>query len=131
VKGSDGFAPLTVVRIRDTVRIDRPLSEKVEWTNADFGHLFLLWIAGEYPACRNAWVNVNDIEDEFYVRFIEAAGYRNLQLGALLRGLGEVTAKRERSCTDFTGKRRSVTEYKVPKAASNVVDLAAAERKRA
>ena len=54
-------------------------------------------MACEYPACRKGWVNVNDIEDEIYVRFIEAAGCHNLDLGALLRGLGQVTEKRDRS----------------------------------
>ena len=114
MKASGDFAPLTVVRIGDTVRIDRPLGARFEWTNADFARLFLLWLAGEYPACRNAWISVHDIEDEFSIRFIEAAECHSLQLGALLRGLGKVTLKRERTYTDWTGKRCSMTEYKNP-----------------
>jgi hypothetical protein len=128
----DGFPPLTVIKIGDTVRIDRPLAERVEWTNEDFARVFLWWLATEYPACRNGgWVSVPDIDDEFFVRFQEAAGCHYLEYGALYQGLGKVTQKRERQYKDCFGKRCSMTEYKVPRAASNVVDLVAAEPKRA
>jgi hypothetical protein len=128
----DGFPPLIVVRIGDTVRINRPPDRKFEWSNEDFACLFLRWLATEYPACRNGgWVSVPDIDDEFFVRFQEAAGCHYLEYGALYQGLGKVTQKRERQYKDCAGKRCSMTEYKVPRAASNVVDLAAAERKRA
>ena len=103
----------------------------IEWTNADFAGLFLRWIAQEYPACRNGWVSVFDIETEFFPRFQEAAGCHYLECGALYRGLGAVTQKRDRRYTEYSGKRHSMTEYKVARAAATVVDLAAAERKRA
>jgi hypothetical protein len=123
---------LTVVKIGDTVRIDRPPDEKDEWSNEDFARLFLQWLATEYPACRDGgWVSVPDIDDEFFLRFREAAGCPYLECGALYQGLSKVTQKRERTYKDGTGKRCSMTEYKVPKAAAAVVDLAAAKRGRA
>ena len=70
---------MTVSRIGDTVRIDRPPGEMVEWTNVDFAGLFLRWVARKYPACRNGWVSVFDIETEFFPRFQEAAGCRYLE----------------------------------------------------
>ena len=127
---SDDFPPLSFVRIGDTVRIARPPDERLEWTNQDFAHLFLWWLATE-PVFRNAWVSVHDIETELFPRFQDDASCLNLEVGALFRGLGKVTQKRDRTYTDWTGKRCSMTEYKVPKVASYVVDLAAAERKRA
>src|SRR5262245_27962417 len=79
--GSDGFPPLSVVRIGNTVRIDRSLDEKVEWSNEDFACWFLLWLATEFPACQNCgWVSVPDIDDEFFVRFQEDAGCPYLEL---------------------------------------------------
>jgi hypothetical protein len=131
VKNSDDLPPLTICRIGDTVRIDRPPDEKIEWTNQDFARLFLLWLATEYPSTQNGWVSVLDIETEFFDRFQEADGCHYLACGALYRGLGKVTKKRERTYTDYNGKRCSMTEYKVPKAASNVVDITTPERKRA
>jgi len=102
----------------------------IEWTNLDFADLFLQWIAREYPACGNGWVSVLDIETEFFPRFQEAARCHHLGSGALYRGLSAVTEKRERRFTEFSGRRCSMTEYKVPKSASAVIDLAA-ERRRA
>jgi hypothetical protein len=75
----------------------------------------------------SAW----DIEEEFFPRFQEAAECFYLECGALYRGLGKVAKKRDRTYTNRVGKRCSMTEYKVPKAASSVVEIAEAERKRA
>jgi hypothetical protein len=104
----------------------------MEWTPADFAGCFLWWLSTTYPDCAGYNISLADIEDEFFPRFQAAAGCHNLQLGTLLRGLGEITKKGERRYTDCTGKRCSMTEYCVPKAASpNVVERAAAERKLA
>jgi hypothetical protein len=119
---SDDFPPLTVSRIGDTVRVVRPPDEMVEWTNQDFAQLFLRWLATE-PACRNGWVSVLDIETEFFPRFQADAGCHHLGVGALYRGLGKVTKKRERTYTEYSGKRCSMTEYKVTAPAA-VVQLA-------
>ena len=126
---ADSFPPLSFVRIRDTVRIARPPEERLEWTNQDFARLFLWWLATE-PAFGNAWVSVHDIETELFPRFQADSGCHYLEVGALYRGLGKVTQKRERTYTEYSGKRCSMTEYKVPKSASAVVDLAT-ERRRA
>ena len=128
MKASDSLPRLTVYRIGDTVRIDRPPDEMVEWTNESFASLFILWLATEYPTTRNGWVCAFDIETEFFDRFQEAAGCSYLECGALYRGLGKVTKKRERTYTQHDGKRCSMTEYKIAIPAS-VVKLA--ERKRA
>jgi hypothetical protein len=94
--------------------------------------LFLQWLAGTYPACHNGgWVSVPDIDDEFFVRFQEAAECHALERGALFQGLGKVTQKRERAYKNGAGMRCSMTEYKVSKTAATVVDIAAAKRERA
>jgi hypothetical protein len=72
-------------------------------------------------------VSALDIETEFSQVPVDT-GCNFLEAGALLRGLGEVTQKREHRYADCTGKRRSLTEYRVPKVASN---MAAMERKSA
>jgi hypothetical protein len=86
----------------------------IEWTNPNFARRFLLWLATEYPDCRNGWVSVLDIETEFFPRFQVAAGCHYLACGALFRGLGKVTQKREHTYTEFSGRRCSMTEYRVP-----------------
>jgi hypothetical protein len=126
----DSFPPLNFIRIGDTVRVARPPEERLEWTNQDFARLFLWWLATE-PTCRNGWVSVPDIDDDFFARFQADAGCHCLGVGALYRGLGAVTQKRERNYTDFTGKRCSMTEYLVPDPTASVVELEAAERRRA
>jgi hypothetical protein len=115
---SDDFPPLNVVRIGDTVQIGRSADEKVEWSNQDFAGLFLRWLTTEYPSSRNGWVAAIDIETEFFSRFQEATGCHYLECGALYQGLGKVTEKRERTYKDGTGKRCSLTEYKVRREAS-------------
>lgn len=95
----------------------------VEWTNADFAHLFLHWLAREYPAYRNGWVSAFDIETEFFERFQEAAHCYYLECGALYRGLGAVTKKRDRRFTEYSGRRCSMTEYLVPDPAASTKGL--------
>jgi hypothetical protein len=122
--------PLDVVKIGDTVRVDRPIDEAVEWNNAMFARLFLEWLVGEPIFC-GAWVSAYDIDTELLPRFQLAADCPHLEAGALRRGLAEVTAKRERATTDRSGKRISMTEYLIPKPAAEVVEFEAAKRQRA
>jgi hypothetical protein len=104
---------------------------KLEWTPEDFARCFLWWLATEFPDCAGCNIRLSDIDDEFFPRFQAATGCHNLQLGALLRGLGGITKKSERRYMDYTGKRCSMTEYLVPKPVAAVVELAAAKRERA
>jgi hypothetical protein len=123
---------LTIVTDGRSARVLREYDDgTVEWTPADFARCFLWWLATEYTNCAGRNVSIADIEDEFFPRFQTAAGCQSLQLGTLLRGLGEVTKKGERRYTDHTGKRCSMTEYRVPKLAAKVVDLDAVRRARA
>jgi hypothetical protein len=105
--------------------------ENIHWTNEDFARVFLRWLVAEYPNTQNSWVNVPDLTEEFFDRFRSASGCTHLEDGALFRGLSKATEKREQTYTNAVGKRYSLIEYKVPKAAASVVKLAGAERKRA
>jgi hypothetical protein len=114
--------------------VQRAPGHNIHWTNRDFALEFLYWLVNEYPDCRNGWVNVPDLEDEFFDRFREAAGCPNLEDGALLRGLTEVLGrkgKREQSYRNAAGERYWLTEYKVPESAAAVIELAAHAQKRA
>jgi hypothetical protein len=129
VNGSDGFHPLTIVKNGCSARVKREGGEYLDWTPQDFACMFLLWVADEYPDCVGRNISLPDVETEFFPRFQAATGCHNLQVGTLQRGLREV--KETAYYTDRTGKRCSVTVYWVPDPAAAVVDLAAAERKRA
>jgi hypothetical protein len=74
-------------------------------------------------------VNLPDLETEFFDRFRDAAGCTALEDGALIRGLGKVTTKREKTYRSGAGERYTLTEYKVPPP-NTVVDMAAAKAKR-
>jgi hypothetical protein len=131
-EAADEFPPLKVVIVGDTAQVDRSPLEKDEWTSEDFARLFILWLTHEVPETRGKWVSALDIETEYFERFQVAAECYYLEVGSLLRGLGRhlgKAGKRDRTYTDATGKRREKAEYKIPKVAANVIDLA--ERKRA
>lgn len=127
-EGSDEFPPLVIVTRGRAARVKR--DDQEEYTPADFARIFLQWIATEYPPCSGRNVNVPDIEEGFLPRFKAAIDCPYLQLGTLLRGLGEVTEKGEERYTDWTGRRRSTTTYDVPRPPAAVVNLSV-ERKRA
>jgi hypothetical protein len=84
-----------------------------EWSNDDFATLFLRWLSKSYPKTRGKWVCVPDIEKHLLERFRAATGCIHLQLGALERGLGAITEKREMAYLDATGRRCTMTEYLV------------------
>ena len=86
-------------------------AKKLEWSNEDFASCFLHWLVTEFPATRGGRISLHDIEKDFFPRFKAAAGCRNLRLGALLRGLGNVTTKTEVPYIDATGRRRTLIEY--------------------
>lgn len=132
--GSDGFPPLTVVRTGQSVWIKKAPGYNIHWTNRDFALEFLYWLVTEYPECRDGWVNVPDLEQDFFERFRDAAGCTHVEDGALFRGLTEVLGrkgKRDQPYRNALGERYWMVEYKVPASAAAVVELAAVGRKRA
>jgi len=54
----------------------------------------------------------------------------DLLFGALTRGLGKVTEKREKGWTDHTGRRRTTTEYFIATITFLIPAVAEAEHKR-
>lgn len=100
--------PLTTTRIGDSVRV---VNGKTDWSQEDFAEVFLSWLVMTDPNYRNGWVWVPDIRKHLFKRFRAEAGCKHLKFGALVRGLGGVTQKREVTHTDITGQRRTTTEY--------------------
>ena len=132
--GSNSFPPLTIVRTGQSVWVKRAPGDKLHWTNRDFALEFLCWLVAEYPDCRDGWVNVPDLEQDFFDRFREAVGCSLVEDGALFRGLTEVLGrqgKRDQAYRSALGERCWVTEYRVPASAEAVIELAAAKAKRA
>ena len=128
--GSDDFPPLNLLKIGDTIQIDRSPDEQDEWTGEDFAGLFLRWITHTFPATEGNWVSSYDLEFEYFDRFLAAEGCPHLEFGTLARGLTKLLGrarKRERRCMYGTGKPYWKTEYKIPMAVSNVVSLAERE----
>jgi hypothetical protein len=54
-----------------------------------------------------------DIEASFYPKFRVSTGCIHLALGALQRGLGNVTEKSPHTYTDWTGRQRETVEHLV------------------
>jgi hypothetical protein len=108
------LVPLTILTNGDTAMVANGLGNR-EWTNEDFAREFLLWVAREYPPCAGKKISVGDIDTFFLPRFQIKTGRIHLALGALLRGLGKVTEKIERTYTDWSGLQRELVEYRVPK----------------
>jgi hypothetical protein len=100
--------PLVTSRIGDSVRV---VNGKTEWSQEDFAAVFLARLVMCDPNYRNGWVWFPDIRKHLFKRFKAEAGCRYLKLGALVRGLGNVTQRREVTHTDITGRRRTTTEY--------------------
>jgi hypothetical protein len=82
---------------------------------ADFASAFLDWLVATYPVCTGATISTHDIAESFFPEFRAATRRSHLQLGTLLRGLGEVTQRGEYKYTDRTGRRRTGVEYVVLK----------------
>jgi hypothetical protein len=104
--------PLTTTRIGDSVRV---VNGKAEWSPEDFARVFLSWLVMTDPNYCDGWVWFPDIRKHLFKRFKVDAGCRYLKLGTLARGLGGVTQKREVTHVDITGRRRTTTEYWVPR----------------
>ena len=99
---------LTTTRIGDRTRV---VNGKAEWSQEDFGLAFLQWFDETYSDDWGTWVWFPDIRKHYFPRFKAATGARYLQLGSLIRGLGDVTHTRPMQYVDATGRRRSTTEY--------------------
>ena len=108
------LTPLTILTDGDAAMVATGLGYR-EWTNQDFAREFLRWVAREYPDCVGRKISAGDIEVYFLPRFQTRTGRIHLALGSLLRGLGKVTEKTERSYMDWTGAQRELVEYRVPK----------------
>lgn len=108
------LVPLTILTDGDAAMVATGLGYR-EWTNQDFAREFLHWVAREYPDCAGRKIAAGDIEVHFLPRFKTRTGRIHLALGSLLRGLGKVTEKTERSYMDWTGAQRELVEYRVPK----------------
>jgi hypothetical protein len=108
------LTPLTILTDGDAAMVATGLGYR-EWTNQDFAREFLHWVAREYPDCAGKKISASDIEVHFLPRFQTRTGRIHLALGSLLRGLGKVTKKTERSYLDWTGAQRELVEYRVPK----------------
>jgi hypothetical protein len=106
--------PLTILTDGDAAMVATGLGYR-EWTNQDFAREFLHWVAREYPDCAGRKISACDIEVHFLPRFRMCTCRIHLALGSLLRGLGKVTEKTERSYMDWTGAQRELVEYRVPK----------------
>jgi hypothetical protein len=78
-----------------------------EWTSQDFAREFLHWVAREYPGCAGRKISASDIDVHLLPRFRANTGCNYLALGSLLRGLGKVTKKTERSYMDGPGRNGS------------------------
>ena len=110
----DGFPPLAISRKGARARVENA-AEKLEWTTADFASEFLAWVAANYPSTAGATISSHDIATSFFPRFKSATGRHHLALGSLLRGLNDVIKPHPYKYTDGTGRRRTGTEYLVPK----------------
>jgi hypothetical protein len=71
------------------------------------------WVAATYPKCAGATISAHDIARSFFPRFKVATGRHHLKLGTLLRAFQP--ERREYRFTDGTGRRRTGTEYLVPR----------------
>ena len=114
LKFDQDLGPLTILTNGDAAMVATGLGYR-EWTNQDFAREFLHWVAREYPDCAGRKIAAGDIEVHFLPRFQTRTGRIHLALGSLLRGLGKVTEKTERSYMDWTGAQRELVEYRVPK----------------
>jgi hypothetical protein len=103
-----------VARIGTRARV-KSFAEMSEWTADDFAAAFLAWVAAEYPATAGATISSADIATSFFPRFKAATGRHHVTLGMLLRGLAKVAGPRPYKYIDSTGRRRTGTEYLVPR----------------
>jgi hypothetical protein len=87
--------------------------EPRERTPEGFARDFMAWMIDGCGVTAGRYASVPDIEREFLPRFRVAVGCPYLSLGTLLRGLRNVTTKRERSYFDVKGKRCSLMEYQI------------------
>ena len=85
-------APLTIVTNGGSARVANGLGYR-ERTNEDFAREFLCWIVREHPGIAGLKIAAYDIEAHFLPRFQASTGCLHLALGALLRGLSNVTDK--------------------------------------
>ena len=114
LKFDQDLGPLTILTNSESAMVATGWGNR-EWTNELFARSFLRWIAREYPDCAGKKISASDIETYLLPRFQAATGCVHLALGSLLRGLGKVTEKTERSYMDWTGAQRELVEYRVPR----------------
>ena len=93
------------------------------WSNEDFAEAFLDWIVESCPGSAERWLCAADVKLDLLPRFKLEFECPNLRFGGLTRGLAKVTKKREKAWTDWTGRRRTTTEYLVPKPAKTETAL--------
>lgn len=107
------LVPLTILPNGQSTMVATGFGNR-EWTNQDFAHEYLRWVARVYADCAGRKISSN-IEVHFLPRFRASTGRIHLAFGSLLRWLAKVTEKEERSYTDWTGLQREMLEYWVPK----------------